>query len=197
MKLPKNTTQRLVVGISGATGIIYAIRLLEIVRELEGIETHLIVSSSAARTLSLETDYSLEQVKALADETYNFSDIGAAIASGSFKTMGMVIIPCSVKTLSGVANCYSENLLLRAADVTLKERRPLVLSFRETPLHSGHVRLMQQACELGAILAPPMPAFYIKPTSIQDLVDHHVFKILDLLGIDFPEENFKRWQGVN
>jgi flavin prenyltransferase len=197
MKLPKNTTQRLVVGISGATGIIYAIRLLEIVRELEGIETHLIVSSSAARTLSLETDYSLEQVKALADETYNFSDIGAAIASGSFKTMGMVIIPCSVKTLSGVANCYSENLLLRAADVTLKERRPLLLSLRETPLHSGHVRLMQQACELGAILAPPMPAFYIKPTSIQDLVDHHVFKILDLLGIDFPEENFKRWQGVN
>jgi 4-hydroxy-3-polyprenylbenzoate decarboxylase len=197
MKLPKNMTQRLVIGISGATGIIYAIRLLEIVRELEGIETHLIVSSSAARTLSLETDYSLEQVKALADETYNFSDIGAAIASGSFKTMGMVIIPCSVKTLSGVANCYSENLLLRAADVTLKERRPLVLSFRETPLHSGHVRLMQQACELGAILAPPMPAFYIKPTSIHDLVDHHVFKILDLLGIDFPEENFKRWQGVN
>jgi len=195
MNLSQNTTQRLVVGISGATGIIYAIRLLEIIHDLEGIETHLIVSSAAARTLSLETDYSLQQVKALADETYSFSDIGAAIASGSFKTMGMVILPCSVKTLSGVANCYSENLLLRAADVTLKERRPLVLSFRETPLHSGHVRLMQQASEMGAILAPPMPAFYTKPTSIQDLVDHHVFKILDLLGIEFPEENFKRWQG--
>jgi 4-hydroxy-3-polyprenylbenzoate decarboxylase len=195
MNLPQNTTQRLVVGISGATGIIYAIRLLEIIHDLEGIETHLIVSSAAARTLSLETDYSLQQVKALANETYSFSDIGASIASGSFKTMGMVILPCSVKTLSGVANCYSENLLLRAADVTLKERRPLVLSFRETPLHSGHVRLMQQASEMGAILAPPMPAFYTKPTSIQDLVDHHVFKILDLLGIEFPEENFKRWQG--
>jgi flavin prenyltransferase len=195
MKPQRNRTQRLVVGISGATGIIYAVRLLEILREVETVETHLVVSSAAARTLSLESDYSLGQVKALADEVYNFSDIGASIASGSFKTMGMVIIPCSVKTLSGVANCYSENLLLRAADVTLKEHRPLVLSFRETPLHSGHVRLMQQACEMGAILAPPMPAFYIKPASIQDLVDHHVFKILDLLGIDFPEGNFKRWQG--
>jgi flavin prenyltransferase len=195
MKLPKKSIRKLVIGISGATGIIYAIRLLEILREIENIESHLVVSSAAARTLSLETDYSLGQVKALADEVYNFSDIGATIASGSFKTMGMVIVPCSVKTLSGVANCYSENLLLRAADVTLKERRPLVLSFRETPLHSGHVRLMQQASDMGAILAPPMPAFYTKPASIQDLVDHHVFKILDLLGIDFPEENFKRWQG--
>ena len=195
MNLPAKTIQRLVVGISGATGIIYAIRLLEIIREIEGIETHLVVSSAAARTLSLETDYSLQQVKGLADESYNFNDIGASVASGSFKTMGMVILPCSVKTLSGVANCYSENLLLRAADVTLKERRPLVLSFRETPLHSGHVRLMQQTCEMGAILAPPMPAFYTKPASIEDLVDHPVFKILDLLKIDFPEENFKRWQG--
>ncbi|MFO7584688.1 MAG: UbiX family flavin prenyltransferase [Anaerolineales bacterium] len=195
MNLAPKTIQRLVVGISGATGIIYAIRLLEIARDIEGIETHLVVSSAAVRTLSLETDYSLQQVKALANESYNFSDIGASIASGSFKTMGMVVVPCSVKTLSGVANCYSENLLLRAADVTLKERRPLVLSLRETPLHSGHVRLMLQACEMGAILAPPMPAFYTKPTSLQDLVDHHVFKILDLLKIDFPEENFKRWQG--
>lgn len=195
MNLTPKTIQRLVVGISGATGIIYAIRLLEIARDIEGIETHLVVSSAAVRTLSLETDYSLQQVKALANESYNFSDIGASIASGSFKTMGMVVVPCSVKTLSGVANCYSENLLLRAADVTLKERRPLVLSLRETPLHSGHVRLMLQACEMGAILAPPMPAFYTKPTSLQDLVDHHVFKILDLLKIDFPEENFKRWQG--
>jgi flavin prenyltransferase len=197
MKLPKKAIRKLVIGISGATGIIYAIRLLEILREIENIESHLVVSSAAARTLSLETDYSLQQVKALADEAYNFSDIGATIASGSFKTMGMVIIPCSVKTLSGVANCYSENLLLRAADVTLKERRPLVLSFRETPLHSGHIHLMQQASDMGAILAPPMPAFYTKPTSLQDLVDHHVFKILDLLGIDFPEENFKRWQGAS
>ncbi|MRR33055.1 UbiX family flavin prenyltransferase, partial [bacterium] len=124
--------KRLVVGISGATGSVYAIRMLEIVRAIGDIETHLIISSAAARTLSLETDYSLQQVKALADKTYNIDDIGAAIASGSFKTMGMVIIPCSVKTLSGVANCYSDNLLLRAADVTLKERKPLVLSFRET-----------------------------------------------------------------
>lgn len=195
MILNQSTKRRLVVGISGATGSLYAIRLLEILRECESVETHLVVSSSAVRTLGLETDYTLQQVEALADKTYRFNDIGAAIASGSFKTLGMVVIPCSVKTLSGIANCYSENLLLRAADVTLKERRRLVLSFRETPLHSGHIRLMQQASEMGAILAPPMPAFYSRPASIQELVDHHVFKILDLMEISFPENNFKRWQG--
>jgi len=197
MMLPSQTSpQRLVVGISGATGIIYAIRLLEILREVADIETHLVVSSAAARTLSLETDYSLQQVKALADKTYSFSNIGAAIASGSFKTLGMVIVPCSVKTLSGVVNCYSDNLLLRAADVTLKERRPLVLSFRETPLHTGHLRLMLQAAEMGAILAPPMPAFYSKPNTLQELVDYHIFRLLDLLGIEFPEGLFKRWNGA-
>lgn len=195
MNPDKSKKRRLVVGISGATGIIHAIRLLEILRESESIETHLVVSSSAVRTLGLETDHTLPQVQALADKTYSFSDIGAAIASGSFKTLGMVVIPCSVKTLSGIANCYSENLLLRAADVTLKERRPLVLSFRETPLHHGHIRLMQQASDMGALLAPPMSAFYIRPTSIQELVDHHVLKILDLLNIPFPENDFKRWQG--
>ena len=188
--------KKLVIGISGATGVIYAIRLLEILRDIESVETHLVVSSAAARTITLETDYTVKQVTSLADKTYPFGDIGAAIASGSFKTMGMVVIPCSVKTLSGIANSYSENLLLRAADVTLKERRPLVLSFRETPLHTGHIRLMLQAAELGAILAPPMPAFYTKPSAVQELVDHHVFRLLDLLGIEFPEGLLKRWNGA-
>lgn len=197
MSITKSSSpKKLIVGISGATGSIYAIRLLEILREIEAIETHLVVSSAAVRTFSLETDYSLQQVKALADKTYSFSNIGAAIASGSFKTLGMVVIPCSVKTLSGIANCYSENLLLRAADVTLKEKRPLVLSFRETPLHRGHLRLMLQACEMGAILAPPMPAFYAKPSTIQELVDQHVFRLLDLLGIEFPEGLLTRWSGA-
>lgn len=188
--------QKLIVGVSGATGAVYAIRLLEILRELQTVETHLVVSSAAARTISLETNYTPKQVAALADKTYPFGDIGAAIASGSFKTMGMVVVPCSVKTLSGVANSYSENLLLRAADATLKERRPLVLSFRETPLHTGHIRLMLQAAEIGAVLAPPMPAFYSKPNSIQELVDRHVFRLLDLLHIEFPEDWFKRWDGA-
>lgn len=185
---------RLVVGISGATGVIYAIRLLEILRDIHSIETHLVVSPAAAQTLSLETDYSLPQLTSLAHTRYAFNDIGAAIASGSFRTVGMVVIPCSVKTLSGIANSYSENLLLRAADVTLKERRPLVLSFRETPLHIGHARLMVQACELGAVLAPPMPAFYTRPNTVQDIVDRHVFKLLDLLHIEFPEHLFGRWR---
>lgn len=195
MTLDKSKNRKLVVGISGATGSLYAIRLLEILRESESVETHLVVSSSAARTLGLETDYNIQQVEALADKTYSFNDIGAAIASGSFKTLGMVVIPCSVKTLSGIANCYSENLLLRAADVTLKERRPLVLSFRETPLHSGHIRLMLQASEMGAILAPPMPAFYSKPNTLQEIIDHHIFRLLDLLNIEFPDSLLKRWQG--
>jgi len=195
MTLNKSKKRRLVIGISGATGSLYAIRLLEILREIESIETHLVVSASAARTLGLETDYTLQQVEALADKTYSFNDIGAAIASGSFKTLGMVIIPCSVKTLSGIANCYSENLLLRAADVMLKERRPLVLSFRETPLHSGHIRLMLQASEMGAILAPPMPAFYSKPNTLQEIIDHHIFRLLDLLNIEFPDSLLNRWQG--
>lgn len=187
--------KKLIIGISGATGVVYAIRLLEILRGIESIETHLVVSSAAVRTISLETNYTLQQVTSLAHISYSFSDIGAAVASGSFKTMGMVVVPCSVKTLSGIANSFSDNLLLRAADVTLKERRPLILSFRETPLHTGHVRLMLLASELGATLAPPMPAFYSMPNTLQDIVDHHVFKLLDLLNIEFPEHLFKRWQG--
>jgi 4-hydroxy-3-polyprenylbenzoate decarboxylase len=188
--------KKLIVGVSGATGAIYAVRLLEILRELQAVETHLVVSSAAARTISLETDYTLKQVAALADKTYPFGDIGAAIASGSFKTMGMVVVPCSVKTLSGIANSYSENLLLRAADATLKERRPLVLSFRETPLHTGHIRLMLQAAEMGAVLAPPMPAFYSKPNTLKEIVDRHVLRLLDLFNIEFPEGLLKRWDGA-
>lgn len=186
---------RLVIGVSGATGSLYAIRLLEILAGLPAVETHLVVSPAAARTLALETDYSLQRLTALAHYHYPSSDIGAAIASGSFRTLGMIVIPCSVKTLSGIAHSYSDNLLLRAADVTLKERRPLILSFRETPLHAGHLRLMLQAAELGAILAPPMPAFYTKPSTLQEVVDHHVLRLLDLLQIEFPEQLLQRWQG--
>lgn len=188
--------KKLIIGVSGATGAVYAIRLLEILRELQIVETHLVVSSAAARTIALETDYSLKKVASLADKNYPFGDIGAAIASGSFKTMGMVVVPCSVKTLSGIANSYSENLLLRAADVTLKERRPLILSFRETPLHTGHIRLMLQAAEMGAILAPPMPAFYSKPNTLKEIIDRHVLRLLDLLNVEFPESLLKRWNGA-
>jgi 4-hydroxy-3-polyprenylbenzoate decarboxylase len=186
---------RLIVGITGASGAFYAIRLLEILGGIRSVETHLVVSAAGSRTISLETDIPLAQVAARAHVNYTIEDVGAAIASGSFRTMGMIVLPCSIKTLSGIANSYSDNLLLRAADVTLKERRPLILSVRETPLHLGHVRLMLRAAEMGAILAPPMPAFYSKPASIQEIVDQHAYRLLDLLNIDIPGDRFRRWQG--
>jgi len=186
---------RLVVGVSGASGAAYALRLLEILREGGAVESHLVVSSAGARTLGEECGVTMEQVRTLADVAYRFEDIGAAIASGSFQTLGMVVIPCSVKSLAGIAACYSDNLLLRAADVTLKERRPLILSFRETPLHAGHIRLMQQVTEMGAVVAPPMPAFYSRPQSVQALVDQHVCRLLDLLKISYPEKYIQRWKG--
>lgn len=187
--------KRLIVGLSGATGAIYGIRLLEVLRSVEDVETHLIISEAARRTILLETDYTTTQVEALADKLYDFNNTAAAISSGSFKTMGMVVIPCAVKTLSGIANSYGANLILRAADVTLKERRKLVLVLRETPLHLGHLRLMTQVTEMGGVIMPPMPAFYPHPQTIDDLINQSVNRVLDMLGIELPQDLFKRWTG--
>jgi 4-hydroxy-3-polyprenylbenzoate decarboxylase len=188
--------RRLIVGMSGATGAIYGIRLLEVLEEIEDIETHLIMSSTAGQTILQETGYNLKQVESLADVTYRFRDIGAAISSGSFKTMGMVIIPCSMKTLSGVANSYSDNLLLRGADVVLKDRRKLVLVTRETPLHLGHLKLMVQVTEMGGIIMPPMPAFYHRPKTLDDIINQTVNRVLDMFEIDLGYDLFERWQGM-
>ena len=186
-------TKKIIVGISSASGVIYGVRLLEKLREAEGVETHLVMSQTAPMTLKLETDRSLADVQALADVTYKTNDIAAAISSGSFKTDGMVVAACSMKTLSGIVHSYTDNLLMRAADVCLKERRPLILMPRETPLHAGHCKLLHEAAQLGAVIAPPMPAMYANPNSIDDVIDHSVGRILDLLDI---ECNFvKRWQG--
>jgi len=188
--------ERLIVGISGASGVIYGIRLLEVLREVSGVETHLVMSSAAAQTIGLETDFSAAQVESLADVVYRFRDIAAAISSGSFLTAGMVVIPCSMKTLAGVAHSYSDNLLLRAADVTLKDRRRLVLVPRETPLHLGHLRLLVQTVEMGAVVAPPLPAFYHRPQTIDDIINQTVNRVLDLFGIKLPEDLFQRWHGA-
>ena len=184
--------KRLIVGISGASAAIYGIRLLEVLRETD-VETHLVVSSAARKIILMETDFQVEEVEAMADYVYDIDDIGAAIASGSFKTDGMVIIPCSIKSLSAIAHSYGANLLLRAADVTLKERRRLVAVVRETPLHRGHLQLMLRVTDMGAILFPPLPAFYHRPKTVEDIVDHTVGRVLDLFGIDHAL--FERWSG--
>jgi 4-hydroxy-3-polyprenylbenzoate decarboxylase len=185
---------RIVVGISGSTGAIYGIRLLEVLAKHPDIETHLVMSNPAKQTIVLETPYTVERVEALAHQVHRINDIAASISSGSFKVEGMVVIPCSIKTLSAIAHSYDDNLLVRAADVTLKEHRRLVLVVRETPLHLGHLRLMAQVAELGAIVAPPMPAFYNKPKTIDDIVNQTVGRVLDQLGIE-QESLFKRWAG--
>lgn len=188
-------TKRLIVGVSGASGVIYAIRLLEILRPLPDVETHVIISAAAAQTISLETEWTPQQVAALADQQYRFNDIAAPISSGSFKTWGMIVIPCSMKTLAGIAHSFSDNLLLRAADVVLKDRRRLLIVPRETPLHLGHLRAMIQAVEMGAILAPPMPAFYHQPQTVDDIINQTVNRLLDILDIELPADLFTRWQG--
>ena len=185
---------KLIVGISGATGAIYGVRLLEALRKVPGIETHLILSDPAKRTITFETNYTVAQVEALATQNYDLKDIGAAVASGSFRTEGMVIAPCSIKTLSALANSYNDNLLVRAGDVCLKEGRKLVVVVRETPLHQGHLRLALTLSQMGAIILPPIPAFYHKPKSIDDIVNHTIGKILDQFGID--NQLFKHWQGM-
>ncbi|MDU7760965.1 MAG: UbiX family flavin prenyltransferase [Enterobacter asburiae] len=188
--------KRLIVGLSGASGAIYGVRLLQVLRSVAEVETHLVMSQAARQTLSLETDLSLRDVQALADVVHDARDIAASISSGSFKTAGMVILPCSIKTLSGIVNSYTDTLVTRAADVVLKERRPLVLCVRETPLHLGHLRLMTQAAELGAIIMPPVPAFYHRPTSLDAVINQTVNRVLDQFDIDLPEDLFTRWQGA-
>jgi len=182
--------KRLIVGISGATGAIYGIRLLEVLSRSD-IETHLVITEAAERTILMETDWKVEEVKSLAKVSYDIKNLGADISSGSFLSEGMVIIPCSIRSLSGVANSYNENLLIRTADVTLKEKRKLILCVRETPLHQGHLELMIRASRMGAILLPPVPAFYFHPKTIDDLINHTIGKVLDLFGIN--HHLFNRW----
>ncbi|MAM14032.1 MAG: 3-octaprenyl-4-hydroxybenzoate carboxy-lyase [Candidatus Marinimicrobia bacterium] len=184
---------RLIVGMSGASGVIYGVRLLEVLKAESNVETHLVMSDSARMNINLETDWSAKDVLALADHVYSNRDIAASIASGSFGTDGMIVAPCAIKTLSAITNSYADSLIVRAADVVLKECRRLVLVPRETPLHTGHCELLYRASQLGAIIAPPMPAHYIKPQSVDDLINHHVGRILDLFSIDCGF--VKRWNG--
>ena len=191
---PPRPKQRLLVGISGASGVILGIRLLEYLQHSAELEAHLILSAAAKTTITAETDWNIKDVEALAAQVYDNRDIGAAPASGSFATRGMVIIPASIKTLSAVANSYSADLLTRAADVSLKEGRPLLLVLRETPLHIGHIRQMLAVAEAGGILFPPVPAFYARPQSVDDIIDNTVGRVLFRLGIE--NELFLQWQGL-
>ena len=184
--------RRIVIGISGASGSIYGLRLLEKLRKQDEVETHLILTRSAERTMYLETGKLAAEAKELADHCYPVEDIGCRLASGSFPVEAMVVAPCSIHTMSAIAHGISSNLVVRAADVTLKERRRLILMVRETPLHLGHLRSMVSLAEMGAILAPPVAAFYTKPVSILDIVDHSVDRVLDLLGL--PDKDAKRWE---
>ncbi|MDR1728539.1 MAG: UbiX family flavin prenyltransferase [Acidobacteriota bacterium] len=186
---------RLLVGITGTTGVVYGIRLLEALAETPGVETHLVVTPAGERTIAIEASRTVGQVRALAHRAYRCDDIAAAPASGSFPIDGMAIAPCSMKTLSAIANSYADNLLTRAADVTLKERRPLVLLARETPLHAGHIENMLRVARLGGVILPPMPAFYHRPQTVGDIIDHTVGKALDLLHVE--HRLFERWQGCD
>lgn len=182
--------RKIVVGISGATGVIYGVRMLKALFE-SGVETHLVITSSAIRNMLIETDYTMADLDPFASTIYDVDDVGAAIASGSFQIDGMVIAPCSIKTLSAVANSFNYNLLIRAADVNLKERRRLILLVRETPFHEGHLDLMMRVTRMGGIIMPPVPAFYHMPKTIEDIIDQSVGKVLDLFGID--ASLFRRW----
>ncbi|MBW2118328.1 MAG: UbiX family flavin prenyltransferase [Deltaproteobacteria bacterium] len=182
--------KRLIIGIAGASGVIYGVRILSLLKEKD-LETHLIISDSGKKNIEIETSYKAGEVAAMADYTYDNKDVGAALASGSFLTGGMVVAPCTIKTLSGIANSYTDNLLVRAADVTLKEKRKLVLVVRETPLHKGHLRLMTMAADMGAHILPPVPSFYHQPKTIDDIINQTIGKIFDYLGIE--HDLFKRW----
>ena len=185
--------RRLIVAITGASGVIYGIRTLERLRQIADVRSHVIITPSAYRTALAEVDYSPDEIKALADHLYNHKDIGAAISSGSFQTDGMIVAPCSIKTLSAIANCFNAELIARSADVCLKERRRVVLLLRETPFHAGHIRLMDQATQSGAIIMPPVPGLYTRPQTVDDIIDQSVGRALDLLGIHSP--TVKRWTG--
>ena len=183
--------KNIVVGITGASGVIYGVRILEVLSKL-GMETHLIITQAGFKNLEIETNYTKDKIESLASHVYDEKDLTACLASGSFKVDGMVVAPCSIKTLSAIANSYSSNLLVRAADVTLKERRRLVLLVRETPLHEGHLELMIKVTRMGGIVMPPMPAFYHHPKAIEDLIDQTIGKVLDLFSID--AKLFRRWR---
>ncbi|TFY99779.1 UbiX family flavin prenyltransferase [Ramlibacter rhizophilus] len=189
------TTRRLIVAITGASGAIYGIRLLQVLRALPGWETHLVMSASGALTASQEVDLKRSEIEALADEVHSVKDIGATVSSGSFRTAGMVVAPCSMKTLAGIAHGLADNLVSRAADVVLKERRRLVLLARETPLNLAHLRNMTAVTEMGAIVFPPVPAFYVRPASLDDMVNHTVGRVLDLFDVDHSDL-VKRWEGL-
>ena len=191
MQSKPSVKKRLIVGISGASGVIYGIRLLEILWQRQEIETHLVLTKPAERTIGEETDYRVDQVKGLATVSHSPADIGASIASGSFQTAGMAVIPCSIHTVSAIAYCQGDNLLTRAADVVLKEQRKLVLVVRETPLHRGHLKSMLEAAEAGAIILPPIPAFYFRPTTLDDIIHHTIGRVLD--HFDIQHELVKRW----
>ena len=185
---------RLVVGITGASGSIYGIRLLEVLRTTTDVELHLVISAAGKRTLVEETDYTVAEVEALAHHSYDVKDIGATLASGSFRTAGMVIAPCSIKTAGAIAACYSDTLVSRAADVTLKEGRPLILLVRETPLHVGHLRVLTSLAEMGAVILPPVPAFYHRPKELDDIINHTVARVLDRLSL--PQTLAGEWPGT-
>jgi flavin prenyltransferase len=186
---------RLVVGITGASGSIYGVRLLEVLRATTDIELHLVISAAGKRTLVEETDHGVADVEALAHCRYDVKDIGAALASGSFRTAGMVIAPCSIKTAAAIAACYADTLIARAADVTLKEGRPLILLVRETPLHLGHLRVLTALAEMGAVVLPPMPAFYNRPKELDDIINHTVARVLDRLQL--PQTLVGEWRGTS
>ena len=182
--------KRIIIGISGASGVTYGVRMLEVLRETN-YETHLIISSAGRINIEIETRHTPAEIETMADFVYDYKDMTASLASGSFLTEGMVVVPCTIKSLSGIAHSYNENLLIRAADVTLKEKRKLVLVVRETPLHVGHLRLMTLAAEMGAHILPPVPSFYHKPETIEDIIDQTIGKVFDYMGIE--HNLFKRW----
>lgn len=186
---------RLIVGMSGASGVIFGIRMLEVLKTVPDVETHLIISNGAKLNIAIETDWSVKDVEALADVVHNDHNLAATISSGSFKTNGMIVVPCSMKTLSGIVTSYADTLVVRAADVVLKEHRRLVLVPRETPLHAGHCKLLHEAALNGAIIAPPMPQFYNDPKTLDDIINHTTGRLLDLFDLD--SDFVKRWEGAN
>ncbi len=189
--------KRLIIGISGSSGAIYGVRLLQVLHNVEEVETHLVISHAARQTLAIETALSLREVQALPDVVHDVRNLAASISSGSFKTSGMVILPCSINSLSCIVHSYSDNLLIRAADVILKERRPLVLCVRETPLHIGHLQLMTKAAAMGIIIMPPMPAFYHLPKSVDDIINQTINRIIDQFDIVLPVDLFSRWDNTH
>ncbi len=192
-KQSRRTKMVLIIGITGATGVIYGIRILEFLSSVKDVETHLVISKAGETTIKYETQWKIEDVRRLASFSYDIDDVSARISSGSFLRDGMIIAPCTMKTLSAVANSYTDNLLVRAADVTLKERKRLLLMVRETPLHLGHLRNMERLTEMGAIIMPPVPAFYYQPKTIEDLIDYNVGRVLDMF--DIKHNLFRRWSG--